>query len=163
MSDPTQHPDSTRFLSLEEAQQLVGQEVGLTPWLEITQARIDQFADATGDHQFIHVDPARARAETPFGGTIAHGFLTLSLLSCLGNQTGTVRVRDCRMVINYGLDTVRFLNPVRCGVRIRARYTLLNVTEKSPGQYLIKHRAVVEIEGEEKPAMIADTLGMSVR
>lgn len=163
MPEPTQHPNGTRFLSLEEAQQLVGQEVGLTPWLEITQTRINQFAEATGDHQFIHVDPARAKAETPFGGTIAHGFLTLSLLSWFGSQTGTVRIRDCRMVINYGLDSVRFLNPVRCAARIRARYTLLSVTEKSPGHYLIKHRAVVEIEGEEKPAMIADTLGMSVR
>ncbi|MCB1666329.1 MAG: MaoC family dehydratase [Pseudomonadales bacterium] len=159
-SDPSS--TSTRFLSLEEAEQLVGQEVGVTPWLEMTQARIQQFAEATGDHQFIHLDPERAKAETPFGGTIAHGFLTLSLLSWFGSQTGTVRIRDCRMVINYGLDTVRFLNPVKTGARIRARYTLLSVVEKSPGHYLIKHRAVVEIEGQEKPAMIAETLGMSV-
>ncbi|MCP5357891.1 MAG: MaoC family dehydratase [Pseudomonadales bacterium] len=160
-SDPSS--TSTRFLSLEEAERLVGEEVGVTPWLEITQARIQQFAEATGDHQFIHLDPERAKAETPFGGTIAHGFLTLSLLSWFGSQTGTVRIRDCRMVINYGLDTVRFLNPVKAGARIRARYTLLGVVEKSPGHYLIKHRAVVEIEGQEKPAMIAETLGMSVR
>lgn len=160
-SDPS--PNSTRFLSLEEAEQLVGQEVGVSPWLEVTQTRIQQFAEATGDHQFIHLDPERAKAETPFGGTIAHGFLTLSLLSWFGSQTGTVRIRDCRMVINYGLDTVRFLNPVKSGARIRARYSLMSVAEKSPGHFLIKHRAVVEIEGQEKPAMIAETLGMSVR
>ena len=148
---------------LEGLKALIDQEVAVSDWQIVSQEQVQAFADTTGDQQWIHTDPERARREAPFGGTIAHGFLTLSLLSCLGNQTGTVRIRDCRMVINYGLDTVRFLNPVRCGARIRARYTLLNVTEKSPGQYLIKHRAVVEIEGEEKPAMIADTLGMSVR
>ncbi len=151
------------FVSIEEAQAFVGQEVGVTPWLEITQARVNQFAEATGDFQFIHMDEARAKAETPFGGTIAHGFLTLSLLSYFGAQTTTIKIKECSMAINYGLDTVRFLNPVKVGSRIRARFSLVSAVEKSPGHYLLKHKVVVEIEGESKPAMIAESLGMAVR
>jgi acyl dehydratase len=147
--DPAQLPD------------YIGKEVGVTDWLEIDQERIDKFAEATGDFQYIHVDPQRA-AKTPFGTTIAHGFLTLSLLSMLSNQNGGVKLKDAVMGINYGLDRLRFLNPVKVGSRIRARFTLVDATEKQPGRYLLKHHVTVEIEGEEKPALIAEWLGMTV-
>ncbi len=101
-------------------------------------------------------------AETPFGGTIAHGFLTLALLSTLSAQTSVIKIKDARMTINYGLDKVRFMNPVKVGKRIRARFELLEVTPKSPGNILLKHKATMEIEGEDKPAMIAEWLGMQV-
>jgi len=153
---------SPKFLSLAEAQAHVGQEVGITQWLEITQKRVNQFAEATGDFQFIHIDKERAQAETAFGGTIAHGFLTLSLLSMLASQTGTIKIKGCSVAINYGLDKVRFLNPVKVGKRIRARFELMSAVEKSPGNFLLKHKATVEIEGESKPAMIAEWLGMAV-
>ncbi len=159
----SQTASAQQFLSVEEAKQHIGEEVGISPWLEITQERVNQFAQASGDFQFIHVDPERAKAETPFGGPIAHGFLTLSLLSLLSAQSSTIKIKDCRVLINYGLDKVRFMNPVKVGARIRARFTLESVEEKSPGAFLLKHKAVVDIEGETKPAMIAEWLGMSVR
>ncbi|MDT8428667.1 MAG: MaoC family dehydratase [Pseudomonadales bacterium] len=149
-------------VTLDAAQQFIGQEVGCSEWLEITQQRVNQFAEATGDFQFIHIDQERARQETPFGGTIAHGFLTLSLLSMLGAEAGTIKIEGISISINYGLDKVRFLNPVRVGKRIRARFELLSAIEKNPGQYLLKHRATVDIEGEDKPALIAEWLGMGV-
>lgn len=152
-----------KFVSLEDAQTFVGQEVGITQWFEITQKQVNQFAEATGDYQFIHIDQERAVAETPFGGTIAHGFLTLSLLSMLASQTGTIKIKDSTISINYGLDKVRFISPVRVGKRIRARFELMSVTEKNPGYFLLKHKVTVEIEDETKPAMIAEWLGMAVR
>ena len=139
----------------------VGREVGVTDWLAVEQARIDQFADATDDHQYIHVDAERA-ARTPFGGTIAHGFLTLSLLSALNSRGGGIKLENTVMGINYGLDRVRFVNPVRSGQRIRARFTLAGAEEKSPGRFLLRYAVTVEIEGEEKPALVADWLGMTV-
>ncbi len=139
----------------------VGQEVGITDWLTIEQERIDQFARATDDHQYIHVDAARA-AQTPFGGTIAHGFLTLSLLSALSSRGGGLKLENTVMGINYGLDRVRFVNPVRSGQRIRARFNLRSAEEKTPGRYLMRYAVTVEIEGEEKPALVADWLGMTV-
>lgn len=148
-------------VTLEEAQAYVGQEVGSTQWFEITQKRVNQFAEATGDYQFIHIDPERAKAETLFGGTIAHGFLTLSLLSTLASQTGTIKIKGSTVSINYGLDKVRFMNPVRVGKRIRARFDLMSVVQKG-SNVLLKHKATVEIEGEDKPAMIAEWLGMQV-
>ena len=151
-----------KLVSLEEAQTFIGQEVGVTQWFEITQERVNRFAEATGDFQFIHIDEERALKETPFGGTIAHGFLTLSLLSMLSSQTGTIKIEGASMSINYGLDKVRFINPVRVGKRIRARFELVSAVEKNPGQFLLKHKATVEIEDEEKPAMIAEWLGMAV-
>lgn len=151
------------FVSLDEAKQHLGEEVGISPWLEITQERVNQFAQASGDFQFIHIDPERAKAETSFGGPIAHGFLTLSLLSLLSAQSSTIKIKDCSVSINYGLDKVRFMSPVKVGARIRARFTLVSAEEKSPGAFLLKHNAIVEIEGETKPAMIAEWLGMSVR
>src|SRR5690554_383594 len=149
-------------LSVSTARALVGSETGISQWHTISQAQINQFAEVTGDHQFIHLDQQRAKRETPFGGTIAHGYLTLSLLSMLGAEAGTVRLEGTRMTINYGLDKVRFLNPVRTGSRIRARFTSQSIDEKKPGQYLIKHLVTVEIEDEEKPAMIAESLALAI-
>ncbi|HJO10608.1 MAG: MaoC family dehydratase [Gammaproteobacteria bacterium] len=140
---------------------MIGTEVGVTDWVEIDQERINKFADATGDHQYIHVDPDRA-AETPFGSTIAHGFLTLSLLSMLTSMGGGVKLDNAVMGINYGLDKVRFINAVKVGSKIRARFKLISADEKKPKHFLIKHNVTIEIEGENKPALIAEWLGMSV-
>jgi len=139
--------------SLTDIKSRVGQEVGVSSWIEIGQARIDAFADATEDRQFIHVD-ATAAAQTPFGGTIAHGFLSLSLLSRMGAEAMLVP-DGMKMAINYGLDRVRFLAPVRSGKRVRGRFTLDSVEEKAAGQILLKHTVTVEIEGESKPALTA--------
>ena len=139
--------------SLTEIKSRVGQEVGVSSWIEIGQARIDAFADATEDSQFIHVD-VDAAAQTPFGGTIAHGFLSLSLLSRMGAEVMLVPT-GMKMAINYGLDRVRFLAPVRSGKRVRGRFTLDSIEEKAAGQVLLKHGVSVEIEGEDKPALSA--------
>jgi acyl dehydratase len=145
--------------TIEELKSLVGQELGVGPWLEVTQERVNAFADVTGDHQFIHVDPERA-AKTPFGGTIAHGFLTLSLLPMLGRDRDGVRVDlHPKMMINYGLNRVRFISPVRVGKRIRMRTKLLSVDEVSPNVYQTIYQQTVEIEGEERPAMVAESIG----
>lgn len=148
--------------NLEAARALIGTETGISQWHTISQQQVNQFAETTGDFQFIHLDAERAKAETTFGGTIAHGYLTLSLLSMLGAEAGTVRLEGTRVTINYGLDKVRFLNPVRVGARIRARFVLVSVEEKSPGQFLLKNRATVEIEGQDKPAMIAESLSLAI-
>jgi len=139
---------------------LIGQQSGPSSWLEITQDRIDRFADATDDHQFIHVDPVKA-AETPFGGTIAHGFLTLSLLPALTAEISP-DVEDRVMGINYGLDKLRFVQPVKVGNRVRARQELLKAVERKPGHWMIKSRITMDIEGEEKPALIAETISIIV-
>ncbi|MDL2339735.1 MAG: MaoC family dehydratase [Pseudomonadota bacterium] len=146
--------------SLETIRSKVGEEVGVSSWIAIGQDRIDAFADATEDRQFIHVDPAAAAA-SQFGGTIAHGFLTLSLLSRMGAEA-MLLPDSLKMAINYGLEEVRFLAPVRAGKRIRGRFTLDSVGEKGPGRVLIRHRVTVEIEGEDKPAMTALWLGLMV-
>ncbi len=148
--------------NIAQARQWIGRQVGVSPWLVVDQGCISRFADTTGDHQFIHVDPERAARETPFDGTVAHGFLTLSLLSCLGAEAGLVRLRGSRMMINYGLDRVRFLNPVRAGARIRGRFELLAADEKAANEFLLKHRATVEIENADKPALVAEWLSMAV-
>ena len=150
------------FVSIERAQDYIGKALGSSPWLEITQERVNQFAQATGDFQFIHMDQERAAKESPFGGTIAHGFLTLSLLSMLSAQSPTIKIQGCSVLINYGLDKVRFINPVAVGSRIRAHFILVSAVEKSPGAYLVKHKITVEVEGKDKPAMIAEWLGMSI-
>lgn len=146
--------------SLPEIQRRVGEEIGVSSWIMIDQERIDAFADATEDRQFIHIDPAAA-AQTPFGATIAHGFLSLSLLSRMGAET--MLLPDAtKMAINYGLDRVRFLAPVRSGKRVRGRFTLDSVEEKGPGQMLMRHSVTVEIEGEDKPALSAVWLALIV-
>jgi len=139
--------------SLDEIRAKIGQEVGVSSWLTVDQPRIDAFADATEDRQFIHTDPAAA-AQTPFGGTIAHGFLSLSLLSRMGAET-MLLPNGLKMAINYGLDRVRFLAPVRAGSRVRGRFMLDSVEEKAPGEILMRHTVTVEIEGEDKPALTA--------
>ena len=144
--------------TLDEIRSRIGEEVGISSWLDVDQARIDGFANATEDHQFIHVDPAAA-AQTPFGGTIAHGFLSLSLLSRMGAEA-MLLPDGLKMAINYGFDRVRFLAPVRSGKRIRGRFMLDSVEEKAPGQLLMRHKVTVEIEGEDKPALTAEWLGL---
>jgi acyl dehydratase len=144
--------------SLEEIRSKVGQPIGTSGWIEVGQDRIEQFADATDDHQFIHVDQALA-AQTPFGGTIAHGFLSLSLLSRMAADVMLIP-DTTKMAVNYGLDRVRFLAPVKSGKRVRGHFTLDGVEEKAPGQLLIRQTVSVEIEGEEKPALTAQWLGL---
>ena len=144
--------------SLADIRARVGEEIGDSDWISIDQARIDSFADTTEDRQFIHVDPAAA-ARTPFGGSIAHGFLTLSLLSRMGAETMLIP-RQAKMAVNYGLDRVRFIAPVRSGARVRGRFVLDSVEEKAPGQLLMRHSVTVEIEGEQKPALTAVWLGL---
>jgi acyl dehydratase len=146
--------------SLADIRARIGQEVGVSGWITIDQGRIDAFAEATEDRQFIHVDPAAA-AQTPFGGTIAHGFLTLSLLSRMGAEA-MLTPDGVTMAVNYGLDRVRFLAPVRSGKRVRGRFTLDSVEEKAPGQWLMRHVVTVEIEGKEKPALTAVWLGLII-
>ena len=148
----------TEKIKAEDLPSLVGKELEPSPWIEITQERVNQFAEATNDFQFIHVDPEKA-AETPFGGPIAHGFLSLSLLSFLNAQSAIIP-ENLAMGVNYGSDKVRYLMPVRVGKRIRSRQTVLEVTEKKPGQWLIKTAVTVEIEGEETPALVAEILSM---
>ena len=139
--------------SLDEIRARAGSEVGVSTWLTVGQARIDEFAEATEDRQFIHVDP-EAAAKTSFGGTIAHGFLTLSLLSRMAAETIFVP-EGVKMAVNYGFERVRFLAPVRSGKRVRGRFTLDSVEEKAPGQLLMRHQVTVEIDGEDKPALTA--------
>jgi len=143
---------------LDEIRSRLGSEVGVSSRLAIDQARIDEFADATDDHQFIHVDPDAA-AKTPFGGTIAHGFLTLSLLSRMAADAMMVP-EGVKMAVNYGFDRVRFLAPVKSGRRVRGRFTLDSIEEKAPGQWLLRHTVTVEIEDEAKPALTAQWLGL---
>lgn len=150
----------TRYVSTTELPQLVGTELESSDWFEITQDRVNEFADATNDHQFIHVDLEKAKA-SPFGGTIAHGFLTLSLLTHLLSEPMVVPERTA-MTINYGSDKVRFLKPVGVGQRIRAKQQLVEATEKKPGQWLMKMNVTVEIEGEQTPGLIADILFMHI-
>lgn len=144
--------------TIDELRALVGQELGVGPWLEVTQDRVDAFAEVTGDHQWIHVDRERA-ARTPIGGTIAHGYLTLSLLPLLGQARDGVQVElGHSMIINYGLNRVRFVSPVKVGARIRLRSALQGVDEVSTGVYQVAYNQTVEIEGGERPALVAETL-----
>jgi len=144
--------------SLDDIRTRVGEDIGVSGWFEIGQQRIEEFADATEDRQFIHVDP-EAAAQTPFGGTIAHGFLSLSMLSRMAADVMLIP-DSTRMAVNYGLDRVRFIAPVRSGKRIRGRFVLDSVEEKAPGQILMRHTVTVEIEGEERPALTAEWLGL---
>lgn len=143
-----------------ELSSLIGQEIGVSRWFEIDQARIDAFADVTEDRQFIHVDPEAAK-QTPFGGTIAHGFLTLSLASAM-SYDAVPPLDGVVMGVNYGFDKLRFLAPVPAGSRVRGRFKLLSAEDKGGGRWLIKHELTVEIDGADKPALIAEWLGMQV-
>ena len=148
------------IISMDEFRALTGRDLAPSSWMEITQQRVQQFADATEDHQYIHLDPDRA-SRTPFGGTIAHGYLTLSLLPRL-NAENALSPEGTAMVINYGADKVRFLAPVRVGSRIRSLQRILEVKEKSSGMWLVKTEVTVEIEHGPKPALKAEVLCMYV-
>ena len=147
-------------MTTSELQSRVGQQVGVSRWFEVSQARIDAFADCTEDRQFIHVDPEAAQT-TPFGGTIAHGFLTLCLASAM-SYDAVAPLEGAVMGINYGFDRLRFLAPVRAGSRVRGRFRLLSAEDRGAGRWLLKHEITVEIEGDDKPALIAEWLGMQV-
>ncbi len=142
------------FSTFEELEKAVGEEVGVGEWVEITQERVDQFADATDDHQWIHVDLERAKAG-PFGGTIAHGYLTLALVPWLGSQVFTVETPGAKL--NYGLNKVRFPAPLPVGSRVRARVTVVEVVDIPAGKQLTT-KFVIEIEGQDKPACVAETV-----
>jgi acyl dehydratase len=146
-------------ITLDAYKAMVGQEVGVSRWFEIDQDRINQFADVTEDHQFIHVDPERAKA-TPFGGTVAHGFLTLSLLAPMARDAQP-KVINRVMGINYGFDRVRLMAPVRAGSRIRGRFVLKEVVDRGPKEIMARTEVMVEIEGGERPALVAEWLGLS--
>jgi acyl dehydratase len=139
----------------QELQAKVGETIGTSEWVLVDQEMINKFADATGDHQFIHIDEEKAKL-TPFGGTIAHGFLTLSLIPMLGAKTDSPKIEGIKMGVNYGGNKVRFLAPVRSGKRVRSHVKLLELDEKRPGQWQQTNEITVEIEGEDKPALIAE-------
>ena len=144
--------------SIEDIKGRLGSEIGVSDWIVIDQEKIDRFAEVTGDSQFIHVDPDAA-ARTPFGGTVAHGFLTLSLLSQMAAGV-MVMPPGVKMVVNYGFEKVRFIAPVRSGRRVRGRFVLAGTEEKRPGQWQFVHQVTVEIESEEKPALTAEWIGL---
>jgi acyl dehydratase len=143
------------IVTFEQLQAKVGEVVGTSDWVDVSQAMIDKFAEATGDHQFIHIDP-EAAAKTPFGTTIAHGFLSLSLMPMLSAKADLPRLDGIKMGVNYGGDKTRFLAPVKSGKRVRGHFKLLKIEEKRPGQYQQTMEYTLEIEGEDKPALIAE-------
>ncbi|WP_027681578.1 MaoC family dehydratase [Rhizobium leguminosarum] len=142
-------------ISLADVSWRVGQEVGISDWITIDQATVDLFADATHDHQFIHVNPERASVESPFGGTIAHGFLTLSLLSVM-NFSGMPKIREQTMGLNYGFDNVRFMSPVKTGSRVRGRFVLSDCRFRGASMLVTTYEVTVEIENESRPALTAN-------
>jgi acyl dehydratase len=146
------------YVPVAELKDYVGKELGRSEWLTIDQERINLFAEATGDYQFIHVDPVKA-AQTPFGSTIAHGFLSLSLIPKLMEDI-LILPKGAKMVVNYGLDSVRFIQPVKVDSKVRLKVELSDATEKKPGQWLLKATCTLEIEGSEKPAYIAESLSL---
>ncbi|MCP4333446.1 MAG: MaoC family dehydratase [Gammaproteobacteria bacterium] len=147
-----------KIVKIADLPDMVGTDLEPSDWLEISQERVNEFASATNDQQFIHVDPERA-ARTPFGGPIAHGYLTLSLISYFRERCG-IEPEGTVMAINYGSDKVRYLAPVRVGKRIRSRSKILEVTERKPKEWLIKTNVTIEIEDEETPALVAEILGL---
>ncbi|MEO8135917.1 MAG: MaoC family dehydratase [Betaproteobacteria bacterium] len=146
-------------ISLQAYRDMVGKEIGVSSWHLVDQNRINVYADVIEDHQFIHIDPERAKTETPFGTTVAHGFLTMSLLSIMSYEVMPV-IEGTTMGVNYGFDKLRFVSPVRSGQRVRGRFTLAEATLRKPTELLSRTRVSVEIEGEEKPALVADWLGL---
>jgi len=148
-------------ISIQDFQAKAGKWEAKSPWVEISQELINTFADATHDHQFIHMDDDRAKEETPFGGTIAHGFLSLSLLSKFISDV-IPQIENKEMVINYGFEKIRFLNPVPSGSRLRGHIKLIECNERKPREYLSKYDISVEIENIEKPALVCEWLGLTV-
>ncbi len=149
-----------RKATLAEIRANVGKEIGVSEWMTITQAMINQFADLTNDHYFIHVNPERAAKETPFGGSIAHGFLTMSMLAAMAYQA-VPRMVEAKMGVNYGFDRLRFISPVPAGSRVRGRFVLKSVEDKGGGKWAVTHSVTVEIDGAAKPAIQADWMGMT--
>lgn len=146
-------------ITLEAYQAMVGKEIDVSSWHLIDQPRIDTYADVIEDHQFIHVDPERAKRETAFGTTIAHGFLTMSLLSIMSYEVMPV-IAGTTMGVNYGFDKLRFISPVRAGKRVRGRFVLAEAKLRKPNELQSRTNVTVEIEGEDKPALVADWLGL---
>jgi acyl dehydratase len=146
-------------VSLETYQSMVGKEIGISSWHVVDQNRINAFADVIEDHQFIHVDPERAKRETPFGSTVAHGFLTMSLLSIMSYEVMPI-ISGTTMGVNYGFDKLRFISPVRSGSRVRGRFVLAEATLRKPRELQSRTNVTVEIEGEERPALVADWIGL---
>lgn len=151
----------TKALNAEEWKALAGSEVGISHWVSVGQPLIDAFAEVTGDKQFIHVDPARAKTESPYGGTVAHGFLTLALLPVMA-RNALPDFEGARARINYGFDKIRFLAPVPAGARIRARFNLVQADERRPGELTLKYAVTVEVEGGKAPAVAAEWLSRVV-
>jgi acyl dehydratase len=146
-------------ISLAVYQEMVGREIGVSSWHLIDQKRIDSFAETIEDYQFIHVDPERAKKETPFGATVAHGFLTMSLLSIMSYEVMPV-LEGTTMGVNYGFDRLRFISPVRAGSRVRGRFVLAEAKLRKPNELQSRTNVTIEIEGEDKPALAADWLGL---
>jgi acyl dehydratase len=146
-------------VSLEAYMGMIGQEIGVSSWHTVDQGRIDDYADVIEDHQFIHVDPERARRETAFGATVAHGFLTMSLLSIMSYEVMPV-IAGTTMGVNYGFDKLRFVSPVRSGSRVRGRFKLVDAKLRKPKELQSHTNVTVEIEGEEKPALVAEWIGL---
>ncbi len=150
---------AAKSLTLDEYRALVGQEVGVSDWIDVPQDKINAFAEVTGDHQFIHVNPELA-AQTPFGTTIAHGYLTLSLLSVMAYQA-MPGIKGTRMGVNYGLNKVRFMAPVKSGKKVRGRFTIADVTQRPDGAWQTTVNVSVEIDGETKPALAAEWITLA--
>ena len=148
-------------LTLAELGERVGQELGISDWVAIDQSCIDAFASCTGDHQWIHVDVERAKRESPFRGPIAHGYLTLAMVAPLSMQIGVIP-KDVAAGLNYGIDKVRFLAPVPAGARVRLRVILAGIEAKDGGQAIMRTQNTLEVEGSEKPALIAETLALLI-
>jgi acyl dehydratase len=146
-------------VSLEVYQDMVGKEVGVSSWHLVDQNRINVYADVIEDHQFIHIDPERAKRETAFGSTVAHGFLTMSLLSIMSYEVMPA-IKGTTMGVNYGFDKLRFISPVRAGSRVRGRFVLAEAKLRKPTELQSRTLVTVEIEGEEKPALVADWIGL---
>jgi acyl dehydratase len=142
--------------SIDDAENLVGQELGVGEWHDVDQKRINEFADVTGDHQWIHIDAERAKTESPYGTTIAHGFLTLSMIPAMSKDN--FRIENAKMAINYGLNKVRFLAAVLSGGRIRARSELIEATKAGDGMVNLTVRHTIELDGSDKPAAVADSI-----
>lgn len=154
------HITQARALHPDSLQTLVGQEVGVSPWRSISQEHIDRFAEATDDYQFIHVDPERAK-KSIFGGTVAHGFLTLSLLPSLA-EDALPEIEGKTISVNYGLDKVRFISPVRSGTRIRGRFVLDEISRRAGNEFRMRHTVTVEIAGSDRPALVAEWLTLVI-
>ena len=148
-------------LTLDSMASMVGEKLGTSGWHEVTQDAVNEFANSTGDHQWIHVDVERAKKESPFGGPVAHGYLTLSLIAGLSLDLGIVP-KGTAAALNYGLDKVRFLAPVPVGAKVRLHVSLMSFDKKDNGQYLMKAENTIEIQGSDKPALIAETLAILV-